>query len=89
MIDLAMWEAEGVSGSLARSTGALESPRRVSSAMRTTGSTMLASTKWSVPSVAIPPFAPETLRAICDVLGDPGSALTGTQIGRVLAQCGL
>ncbi len=36
-----------------------------------------------------PPFAPDLLRRLCDVLADTDHGLTGTEIGRLLAQRGL
>jgi hypothetical protein len=37
----------------------------------------------------IPSFQDQTLRAVADVLGDTSSALTGSEIGRLLADCGI
>ena len=37
----------------------------------------------------LPPFRPEQLEAIAKVLGETGSGLTGTEIGRTLQQCGI
>lgn len=39
--------------------------------------------------MAIPVFGPENLQAICDVLADTEAGLTGSQIGRLLAQMGI
>ena len=34
-------------------------------------------------------FSEQQLEAICDVLGDTNTGLTGSEIGRILAQCGI
>lgn len=36
---------------------------------------------------AIPKFNEANLQAVCDILGDTGSGLTGSQIGRYLSEC--
>ncbi len=38
---------------------------------------------------AVPAFDEANLRAICDVLGDTASGLTGSEIGRILQDCGI
>lgn len=37
----------------------------------------------------IPSFDETTLRALCEVLGDTSSGLTGSEIGQILRDCGI